>query len=510
MNSVLRLLWIAGCSLLVAACGGGHHDEMPAPAPAMPPARGSLIQSPPTRTASLTPATIAAALTNQPGANLLLDLIVAPKCGIDVHSVQYNTVDPSGAPTTASAAMMIPTGSDPLCQGPRPIVLYAHGTAAQRSLNLANITSEDNLEGLLAATIFTTQGYILVAPNYIGYDSSALPYNPYLNADQEAKDAVDALTASRSALPTSFAPTISDSGKLFVTGYSQGGHVAMATHKLLQETGAAIAASAPMSGPYAVAAFSDAVFFGQVTRTTPLFMAFTATGYQKAYGDVYSSPIDIFEARYATGIESLLPSSVPRTQLFAEGKLPRDQLFDSTPPDPSFAQFTPATAPANLASVFAQGFGPDHLVTNAFRLAYLQDAQANPDGGFPNLLDNRPAANPANGLRRAFKRNALRTWVPTAPVFLCGGADDPTVLFMNTQLIQSYWSANGVTAPVTVLDLESDIASGDPNAARKAAFAAAKAATAADGGDAAVIESYHSTLVPPFCLSAVKSFFDSM
>jgi len=510
MNSVLRLLWIAGCSLLVAACGGGHHDEMPAPAPAMPPARGSLIQSPPTRTASLTPATIAAALTNQPGANLLLDLIVAPKCGIDVHYVQYNTVDPSGAATTASAAMMIPTGSDPLCQGPRPIVLYAHGTAAQRSLNLANITSEDNLEGLLAATIFTTQGYILVAPNYTGYDSSALPYNPYLNADQEAKDAVDALTASRSALPTSFAPTISDSGKLFVTGYSQGGHVAMATHKLLQETGAAIAASAPMSGPYAVAAFSDAVFFGQVTRTTPLFMAFTATGYQKAYGDVYSSPTDIFEARYATGIESLLPSSVPRTQLFAEGKLPRDQLFDSTPPDPSFAQFTPATAPANLASVFAQGFGPDHLVTNAFRLAYLQDAQANPDGGFPNLLDNRPAANPANGLRRAFKRNDLRTWVPTAPVFLCGGADDPTVLFMNTQLIQSYWSANGVTAPVTVLDLESDIASGDPNAARKAAFAAAKAATAADGGDAAVIESYHSTLVPPFCLSAVKSFFDSM
>jgi hypothetical protein len=510
MNRVLRLLWIAECSLTLAACGGGHHDDMPAPAPAMPPARGSLIESPPARTASLSPATIAAALSSQPGADLLLDLIVAPKCGIDVHHVEYNTVDPAGAATTASAAMMIPTGSDPLCQGPRPIVLYAHGTAAQRSLNLADITSEDNLEGLLAATVFTTQGYILVAPNYTGYDSSALSYNPYLNADQEAKDAIDALTAARSALPTSFAPTVVDSGKLFVTGYSQGGHVAMATHKLLQETGATIAASAPMSGPYAVAAFSDAVFFGQVTRTTPLFLTFTSTGYQKAYGDVYSSPTDVFEARYSNGIESLLPSSVPRTQLFAEGKLPRDQLFDSTPPDPSFAQFTPATAPANLASVFAQGFGPEHLVTNAFRLAYLQDAQANPDGGFPNLLDNRPAANPANGLRRAFKRNDLRTWVPTAPVFLCGGADDPTVLFMNTQLIQSYWSANGVTAPVTVLDLESDITSGDPNAARKAAFAAAKAATAADGGDAAVIESYHSTLVPPFCLSAVKSFFDSL
>jgi len=511
MNRVLNSLLISACVLTLAACGGGHDDDdMGEPAPAMPPPRGSLIEAPPARTASLTPATIAAALTNQPGADLLLDLIVAPKCGIDIHHVQYNTVDPAGAPTTASAAMMIPTGSDPLCQGPRPIVLYAHGTAAQRSLNLANITTEDNLEGLLAATVFTTQGYILVAPNYTGYDISTLSYNPYLNADQEAKDAIDALTAARSALPTSFAPTVSDSGKLFVTGYSQGGHVAMATHKMLQETGATITASAPMSGPYAVAAFSDAVFYGQVGRTTPLFLTFTATGYQKAYGDVYASPTDIFEARYATGIESLLPSAVPRTQLFADGKLPRDQLFDSTPPDPSFAQFTPATTPANLAPVFAQGFGPDHLVTNAFRLAYLQDAQANPDGAFPNMLDNRPAANPANGLRRAFKRNDLRTWVPTAPVFLCGGADDPTVTFMNTQLIQSYWSANGVTAPVTVLDLESDITSNDPNAARKAAFAVAKAAIAADGGDAAVIESYHSTLVPPFCLSAAKSFFDSL
>jgi hypothetical protein len=405
--------------------------------------------------------------------------------------------------------MMIPTGSDPVCQGPRPVVLYAHGTAAQRSLNLANISNEDNLEGLFAATVFTTQGYILVAPNYTGYDMSALTYNPYLNADQESKDMVDALTAARSALPISSAPSITDSGKLFVTGYSQGGHVAMATHKALQEAGATITASAPMSGPYAVAAFSDAVFFGQVTRTTPLFLVFTSTGYQKAYGDVYASATDVFEARYVTGIESLLPSAVPRTQLFAEGKLPRDQLFSSTPPEPSFASITPATSPADLAPVFAAGFGTEHLVTNAFRLAYLQDAQANPDGGFPTVLDGRPAANPANGLRRAFKRNDLRTWLPSAPVFLCGGNEDPTVMFMNTQLIQSYWATNGATGAVTVLDLDSDISINDPDAGRKAAFAAAKAALEADGGEAEVIESYHSTLLPPFCLSAVKSFFDS-
>jgi alpha/beta superfamily hydrolase len=505
MCKVPEWISIMTCSLLLAACGGGNDDDdTPTPAPAAPPVRGSLIEAP-VRTASLSPAQIAAALTSAEGGELLLELIVSPKCGIDVYQVRYNTVDPGGAATTGSGAMMIPTGGDPACQGARPIVLYAHGTAAQRALNLADISNQDNLEGLLAATMFTTQGYVLIAPNYTGYGTSALTYNPYLNADQESKDMVDALAAARSALP---AP-VTDSGKLFVTGYSQGGHVAMATHKLLQETGATITASAPMSGPYALAAFADAVFYGQVSRTTPLFLVFTSTGYQKAYGDVYASPTDVFEARYATGIESLLPSAVPRTQLFAEGKLPRDQLFDSTPPDPSYAQFTPATSPANLAPIFAAGFGPDHLVTNAFRLAYLQDAQANPDGSFPNVLDNRPAANPANGLRRAFKRNDLRTWVPTAPVFLCGGNEDPTVLFMNTQLIQTYWSANGVTAPVTMLDLDSDVTANDPDAARKAGFAAAKAAIEADGGEAAVAESYHSTLLPPFCLSAVKSFFDS-
>lgn len=509
MNRVPGMFSMVACSLMLAACGG-HNDGADMPAPATPPPRGSLIESPPARTASLTPEQIASVLTSAEGGQLLLDLIVAPKCGIDVHHVEYNTVDPADDPTTASAAMFIPTGSDPACQGPRPIVLYAHGTAAQRSLNLADTSSGSNLEGLLAATMFTTQGYILIAPNYTGYDMSALTYNPYLNADQEAKDMIDALTASRSALPTSFAPTVTDSGKLFVTGYSQGGHVAMATHKMLQETGATITASAPMSGPYAVAAFADAVFFGQVTRNTPLFLVFTSTGYEKAYGDVYGSPTELFEARYASGIESLLPSTVLRSQLFAEGKLPRDQLFDSTPPDPSFAPFTPATSPANLAPVFAQGFGPDHLVPNAFRLAYLQDAQAHPDGSFPTVLDNRPAANAANGLRRAFARNDLRTWVPTAPVFLCGGADDPTVLFANTQMIQAYWAANGVTAPVSVLDLESSISSNDPDAARKAAFAVAKAALENDGGEAEVTDSYHSTLVPPFCLSAVKSRFDSM
>ena len=502
-------------SLLLTACGGGgggdSNDDAPS-SPPSPPMRGTLLQSPPPRTASLNASSLLSTLTSVPFAQQLLELIAPPKCGIDIHDVQYNTVGPKGEATTASAALMIPTGCDPVCQGPRPILVYAHGTRVERALNQANITNEDNLEALLAAVIFTAQGYVLVAPNYSGFDRSTLPYHPYLNADQQSKDVVDALTAVRSALPTSSAPTVTDSGKLFITGYSQGGHVAMATHRLLQQSGMTITASAPMSGPYALAAFADAVFSGRVTRGTPLFLTYMAVGYQRAYGNIYATPTDMFEARYAGGIEMLLPSAVPRTQLFAEGKLPRDQLFSSTPPAAELASVTPATTPADFASLFAAGFGPDNLITNEFRLAYLQDAQAHPDGSFPTVTDNRPAANPANTLRQAFKTNDLRNWVPTAPVFLCGGDEDPTVLYTNTLMIRDFWVANGVSTEVRVLDLDSDIVPDDPNAARKLGFAAAKeaiAAAASGDGDAAIRESYHSTLVPPFCLSAVKSFFDS-
>jgi hypothetical protein len=40
-------------------------------------------------------------------------------------------------------------------------------------------------------------------------------------------------------------------------------------------------------------------------------------------------------------------------------------------------------------------------------------------------------------------------------------------------------------------------------------IAAAVAGGATDGGALAVLEAYHAGLVPPFCLSAAKSFFDA-
>jgi hypothetical protein len=213
-----------------------------------------------------------------------------------------------------------------------------------------------------------------------------------------------------------------------------------------------------------------------------------------------------------------LPTTTPRSQLYAEGKLPELALFSPTPPAPQFADITPPTTPASLAEVFAQGFGAGNLLQNSYRLSYLEDAQANPDGGFPAITTGVPAPNPQLGWRQDLAKNDLRNWVPTVPVFLCGGDNDPIVFWFNTQLMQHYWTSQGpAPAPISVLDVDAAASTNDPYANIKNDFAIAKQVVAAqavlqgatDGGALAVATEYHALLVAPFCFAATKSFFSA-
>jgi hypothetical protein len=476
------------------------------------PQRGMLLQSPPELLSTVTAPSLLLELnilTNQQ----LLSLSGTPVCDILLYHIKYTTVGGANEATTASGALMVPTGLGANCTGARPIILYAHGTTTDRAFNIANL---QNTELLFLAALFASHGYIVVAPNYAGYDTSTLDYHPYLIADQESKDMIDALTAARTALPFVSATLTKDNGQLFITGYSQGGYVAMATHRAMQSAGMKVTASAPMSGPYALGAFVDAVFYGEVNADATVASTLLLTAYQRAYGNIYANASDVFEAQYASGIDSLLPTTTPRSQLYAQGKLPEFALFSSTPPAPAFADITPPTMPASLAAVFALGFGTGNLLKNSYRLSYLEDAQANPDGGFPTNTTGLAAATSGIPWRRALQMNDLRNWVPTAPVLLCGGDLDPTVFWLNTQLMQGYWASSAPASTSTsVLDLESPAPSGDPYATLKTDFAQAKALVAAaavsqgatDGGALAVAEAYHGTLVAPFCFAAVKSFF---
>ena len=490
---------------VLTACGSGDDQSSTITAT---PERGALLEDPPHKVAMLAPDELLALLGASDLGKTFLQLSYIPRCMISVYHLTYDTTDPKGNITPASGALMVPSGTDSGCTGVRPILLYAHGTSTDRDFDIAQLNASNNAEGVLLAAVFAAEGYIVVAPNYVGYDTSTLGYHPYLVADQQSKDMIDSLVAARAALPTADVPDSSDSGKLFITGYSQGGFVAMATHRAMQSAGMTVTASAPMSGPYALAAFGDAIFEGQVSDSATVNMALALVAYEKAYGDIYSSPSDVFASPYASSIETLLPSSTAVSTLEAQGKFP-NALFSSTPPAPGYAMYTPASTPPNLAGIFAAGFGTNFLITNAYRGTYLQDALARPDGGFPVYTDALPPANPMSSFRVHLKGNDLRDWTPAAPTLLCGGNSDPTVFFFNTTLMEKYWAAHPPSPPPVILDVDSSPATGDPYGGLKTAFGVAKDLVLASGGEAAVLAAYHSQLVPPFCLSAVKSFFDA-
>jgi hypothetical protein len=461
LKSLQPLVLAAGVATL-AACGGSSSQTS---APTSSTAPGTLTQNPPFRIASLDAAGFQAELGTTSSGAQLLQLTGNPTCGVDFYYLNFWTVGGAGEATESSGALMVPTGAAPACSGPRPIVLYAHGTEFNKAANIADITNPANAEGGLIAAAFAAQGFIVVAPNYAGYDISTLGYHPYLNAVQQSGEMMDILAAARAGLPSSLSASTSDSGALFITGYSEGGHVAMATQRAMIAAGKTVTAAAPMSGPYALEAYGDTIIFGGVPIGATLFAPLLTTSYQHAYGNIYSTPSDFYTATYATGIDTLLPSDTPYTTLFANGVLPESAVFDSTTPtaaETGSPQLAAALAipptfllPQSASTpIFQAGFGNPFLINDSYRIAYGADALSNPDPGLLGTGASRVSTPPTQPLRLAFYTNDMRTgWQPNSPTLLCGGDADPTVFFpVNTQIMQAYWSALPAGL-VTVLDI---------------------------------------------------------
>jgi hypothetical protein len=536
MKRFRSALGAMAAAMLLAACGSDTQTSVENPSTS----HGTLVENPPLRIASLDATAFQTQLASSGATGQqLLEVTGNPICGVDFYYLKFYTLGGAGEVTMSSGALMVPTGASGTCSGPRPIVLYAHGTNPDKTLNIADITNTSNTEGALIAAMFAAQGYIVVAPNYAGYDISTLGYHPFLNAAQQSGEMIDILTAARTALPKTFAASTTDGGKLFVTGYSEGGYVAMATQRALQTAGATVTAAAPMSGPYALEAFGDAIFYGSVDLGSTVFAPLISTSYQHAYGNLYTATTDVYSPPYASGIDTLLPSATPIDTIYASGQLPELALFNSTTPvvtipnEPQLsAELTAALAVPGSAlnpgtpnnpetALFASGFGSPGLITNDYRVSYVLDAAGNPDGAVPTLTTGAPlaAAAPTQSLRKALNLNDLRTgsWAPAEPTLLCGGDQDPTVFFqVNTQVMQAFWGASPAAPYISVLDVGGTPAG--PFAAIQTGFQTSQAAlyafyqsTAGGGLSAAaaqqqLVVGYH-TNVAPFCALAARSFF---
>ncbi|MFW2178343.1 MULTISPECIES: alpha/beta hydrolase family protein [unclassified Moraxella] len=543
-RQVLSPLAIAITATMLVACGGNNDQSSVSPnSPNNTPSKTGVASLPtgnllaePVNSKNVT-ATDLTTLFQQIEP-VLSQQIAKPVCDVKVEYIHYDTVDVKGQPTDATGAVFIPTGTDPKCMGKRPIVLHAHGTATTKGYNFASVgdmTNEAGSRATMMAAMFAGQGYVVVSPNYAGYDKSKLDYHPYLNATQQAHEMADALKAGRSVLQKLNDTTkVSDNGKLFLTGFSQGGHVVMAAARYFEQLKEPVTAAMPISGPYAMGAFGDVVFGGKVMLGATFFAPLMARNYQEQYGNIYQNPSDMFATANANAndLPSLLPSkTMTDEQLIQTGTLPATAMFQKSPTgDATLDALSPADAQ------FGFGFDANHyLVKTSYRGAYLADMKKNPDWAIPyfqGVASIVPivATAPENGLRKALKANDLRGYQPSFPTVMCGGNQDPMVFFdVNTGLMNTLWQSNYANQASRKLgfidiDMTNQATRAKPiyqtigldtikdNELKATAtlmqqgFAQDVQKTAQAGGATGVMVKYHS-LVTPYCMGVAEKMF---
>jgi hypothetical protein len=511
MPKARRNLCVAATLLVLEACGGGGGSSSnTAPPGSSTPGsggsgsteRGTLIAT--SLSQSLSASQFTLGLSSTEHGRFVLGLSGTLTCDIDIHHIEYWTVAPTppattATPTRVSAALMIPTGSAAPCSGARPTILFARGFHPDPTHDTAKVTptSSDLRDREIAASYFAAQGYIVIAPNRAGYDISTLGYEPYLNADQNSKDMMDALTAGKTALSGALSGTTTSNGKLFVVGTSEGGFVAMATDKALQAAGIPVVATALVSGIYAVEALGDEAFLA--SGLGPQTMAFLTTSYQSAYGNVYSSLTDIYQPQFTPYITSILSKQTTN-------QLPAAR-FNANPPFTGDAQLDALLHELPTDPLYARGFGNPYLVTDSYRQSYVMDLIAHPDGATPQRVAGVPLANaPQNALRQDLRLNDMRSWTPKMPMLLCGGNQDHNVRYdLNTETMVEYWSADVASGLVTVLDIDTTPTAGDPYAVMKTGFQQWVARSLAADGSNTMLTNYHP-LTAFFCMQAVRQY----
>ncbi|HXR92928.1 MAG TPA: hypothetical protein VN750_21885, partial [Steroidobacteraceae bacterium] len=332
-------------------------------------------------------------------------------------------------------------------------------------------------------------------------------------------------------------------GKLFVTGYSQGGFVSMATLQALEEQGRPATAGAPMSGPYAMLAMGDEVFLGHPDFGGTAYMPIVVNSYAHLeHGSI--DPRQILSTAFQ-GAATLFPGKVGYDgfgKLVAAGAIPESALFQSESSGAGVPGFSAPQYPALAAlpagpPLYKAGFDPSrYLVSTAFRAAYVADIDANPDSGAPpdgsapklaTIVPTMPA-HPRLLLRRDLEANDLRNYTPSMPLLMCGGNADPEVFWdqgagVMTAVLQSKLAAHpGLRFATLDLDIgagttgtyvehglttSQNAALGSIAARLQAGFTAFQHAVVTSRGARVGMEAYHTDEVP-YCMVAARAFFD--
>ncbi|GAA5088974.1 hypothetical protein GCM10023319_39330 [Nocardia iowensis] len=296
----------------------------------------------------------------------------AVRNGVDAYRVLYRTISPQGESTTASGLVVLPRTDSPRLR----VVVFEHGTVVRKSD--APSVNRWNRPDQARTVMFGAAGYAAVAPDYLGLGEGPGTH-PYTHAPSEVSASADLLVAAKAIAAKHHREFERD---VLVTGFSQGGHAAMAFGKALQANevpGFGAAALAPVSGPYDLQHVQTPA--GLDGRIAPgpavFFFAYWLTSMNRIY-HLYDDPTEAFQEPYAEKIEG---------------------LFDGTRNEITIATALPIT--------------PDLLLT-------------------PRFIEW--AAKPTGAARKAMSdSDTTCDWVPHIPVRLYAASGDRNVPYANAE-----------------------------------------------------------------------------
>jgi pimeloyl-ACP methyl ester carboxylesterase len=241
--------------------------------------------------------------------------------GVSMNKITYVTIDPFGNPTQASGLIAIPLDLSVAA----PLASYQHGTLVEKSESISSPTAQQSGYDIDIVTIMAASGYVVVAPDYLGFgDSSGL--HPYVHAKSLAAAVIDMVRSARAYCGQVGVPL---NGQLFLGGYSEGGYATMAAHKEMETNYPdefAVTASAPAAGSYDLSGSMLKRFLSDAPYQEPYFLPYFLLSYDEIYGladsyaDLFAAPYDVSVPPLFDGdhneqaINSVLPS-VPKEML---------------------------------------------------------------------------------------------------------------------------------------------------------------------------------------------------
>jgi hypothetical protein len=303
------------------------------------------------------------------------------RLGMDVYELIYLVPWLDGTMRKASGIYYVPKTDKAV-----PFMMYGHGTQIEKN---REVTDKDAQQFICMS--YATDGYAAMFPDYYGIGKGEGKHL-YQHAWSEAQAFIYMLYAIDELNKVL---GVKHDGKLFLTGYSQGGHASMAAHKYLQELNDPrfkVTASSPMSGAYDMTGMQAQYMFQEYPR--PFYLPYLLLSYQIAYNILDTeNPYEVFRAPFDTLFPQFFEDNDRRTL---------DELN----------KYLPAI--------------PKDVVKESYINAYLND----PDFAFKKRL----------------QENNLTDWKPEAPVQLCYCKGDKEVHYQNSEVAYQKMTDLGVKA----------------------------------------------------------------